>query len=85
MTPSALSSDKIILLKKMHKIRSSIPTAANRVYNIFDVTFTLDNLIEMSFSCLTDLVSHMQPTTCPTDLIPSCLLKDVFNVSVNVM
>ena len=41
-------------------------------------TATFDHFEQISLSSLSDIVSHLRPTNCPTDSIPSRLLKEVF-------
>lgn len=33
----------------------------------------------VSFTQLKDFVSHTKPSTCPLDILPTCLLKEVFD------
>lgn len=38
-----------------------------------------ENFAQVSLPFLTDIVKHLRPSYCPSDIIPPCLLKDVFS------
>ena len=57
-----------------------MPAAATGSRTMFNVSAILNHFNELSLPCLTDVMSHMKPTTCPTDLISSRLLKEGFHV-----
>lgn len=40
----------------------------------------LNQFEPISLFCLTELVHHLQPTNCPSNHIPSCLLKEVYDI-----
>ena len=65
-------TDKITALRSAHS-----PTALDPISSPPIPTF--DHFEPVSLALLTDIVTHLRPTNCASDHIPSHLLKDVFD------
>ena len=66
-------------IDKVANIRSSIsPSHVNHPPPPAPTT-TMNQFKSLSLPCLADIVSHMKPTTCSSDILPSRLLKEAFD------
>ena len=63
---------------KITNIRALIPRTTPYHTVIHPPASTFQIFSPVSSSLLSEVVSHLKPTSCPSDIIPSRLLKDVF-------
>lgn len=64
---------------KLDTIQSQISPPAYDLSDLSSCSSVLTNFEPFSLSSLTHIISHMKPCTCPLDLIPPRLLKEVLD------
>ena len=79
-TPDSDTCEKFknFFTDKITNIRALIPCTTSYYTEIHPPASTFQSFLPVSSSVLSEAVSHLKPTSCPSDIIPSRLLKDVF-------